>query len=102
MKKIDHFLKGQKELPEIKPGDEVKVYYRIKEGEKERVQVFSGIVIAKKKKKEIGSTITVRKVVSGVGVEKIFPIFSPRLEKIEILKKGERKRAKLYHLREKQ
>jgi large subunit ribosomal protein L19 len=101
MKKIENFLIGKKELPEIRPGDSVKVYYRIKEGEKERTQIFSGVVLAKKKKKEIGATITVRKIVSGIGVEKIFPLFSPRLEKIEILRRGKARRAKLYYLREK-
>ena len=101
MEKIENFLLGKRDLPKIMAGDMVKVYYKIKEGNKERVQVFSGIVLAKKKEKEIGATIRVRKVVSGIGVEKIFPIFSPRLEKIEVLKKGKTKRAKVYYLREK-
>jgi large subunit ribosomal protein L19 len=85
----------------IKAGDVVRVYQRIKEGEKERTQVFEGIVIAKKHGNEIGATITVRKEISGIGVEKIFPIHSPTIEKIEILKEGKRKRAKLYYLRKK-
>jgi large subunit ribosomal protein L19 len=85
----------------IKAGDVVRIYQRIKEGGKERTQVFEGIVIARKHGNEIGATITVRKEISGIGVEKIFPIHSPIIEKIEILKEGKRKRAKLYYLRRK-
>jgi large subunit ribosomal protein L19 len=85
----------------IKSGDVVRVYQKIKEGGKERIQVFEGIVIARKHGNEIGATITVRKEISGIGVEKIFPIHSPTIEKIEILNEGKRKRAKLYHLRKK-
>jgi large subunit ribosomal protein L19 len=85
----------------IKAGDVVRIYQRIKEGEKEKTQVFEGIVIARKHGNEIGATITVRKEISGIGVEKIFPIHSPTIEKIEILKEGKRKRAKLYYLRKK-
>jgi large subunit ribosomal protein L19 len=85
----------------IKSGDVIRIYQRIKEGGKERTQVFEGIVIARKHRNEIGATITVRKEVSGIGVEKIFPIHSPTIEKIEILKEGKRKRAKLYYLRKK-
>jgi large subunit ribosomal protein L19 len=85
----------------IKSGDVVRVYQRIKEGGKERTQIFEGVVIARKHGNEIGATITVRKEISGIGVEKIFPIHSPTIEKIEILKEGKRKRAKLYHLRKK-
>jgi large subunit ribosomal protein L19 len=91
----------KKELGKIKAGDIVRIYQRIKEGGEERTQVFEGIVIARKHGKEIGATITVRKEISGVGVEKIFPIHSPTIEKIEILKEGKRKRAKLYYLRKK-
>jgi large subunit ribosomal protein L19 len=91
----------KEEIKKIKAGDVVRVYQRIKEGGKERTQVFEGIVIARKHGKEIGATITVRKEISGIGVEKIFPIHSPTIEKIEILKEGKRKRAKLYYLREK-
>jgi large subunit ribosomal protein L19 len=91
----------KEELKKIKAGDVVRIYQRIKEGGKERTQVFEGIVIAKKHGNEIGATITVRKEISGIGVEKIFPIHSPTIEKIEILKEGKRKRAKLYYLRKK-
>lgn len=91
------FLK--KDLPDIGPGDIVKVYQKIKEKGKERIQAFQGQVLAKKHGKEIGATFTVRKVVDGIGVEKIFPIHSPNIEKIEILRKGKARRAKLYYLR---
>jgi large subunit ribosomal protein L19 len=91
----------KEELKKIKAGDVVRIYQRIKEGEKERTQVFEGIVIARKHGNEIGATITVRKEISGIGVEKIFPIHSPTIEKIEILKEGKSKRAKLYYLRKK-
>ncbi len=94
---LQPFLK--KDLPNLRPGDTVKVYQKIKEGDKERTQIFEGLVIARKHGKEMGSTITVRKVISGVGVERIFPLHSPVIEKIEISKKGKVRRAKLYYLR---
>ncbi len=99
--KLETFNKIQlkKDLPDIRPGDIVKIYQKIKEGEKERVQVFEGQVLAKKHGKGITSTITVRKVISGIGVEKIFPLHMPTLEKIEVFKKGKARRAKLYYLR---
>lgn len=87
-------------LPDIRPGDTVKVHQRIKEKNKERLQAFEGIVLARKHGKGISATITVRRVVSGIGVEKIFPIHSPTIEKIEILKRSKVRRAKLYYLRE--
>jgi len=93
------FAKLKKGLPEIKPGNTVKIYQKIKEKDKERVQTFEGVVIARKHGKRISATITVRSVISGVGVEKIFPIHSPAIEKIEVLKKGRARRAKLYYLR---
>jgi large subunit ribosomal protein L19 len=91
----------KKEIENIKSGDLIRVYQKIREGGKEKIQTFEGIVIARKHGKEIGATITVRREISGIGVEKIFPIHSPTIEKIEILKEGKRKRAKLYHLRKK-
>lgn len=99
--KIEIFNKMQlkKDLPDISPGDTVCVYQKIKEKDKERVQVFEGVVIAKKHGKGISSTITVRKIISGIGVEKIFPVHSPTIKKIEIPKRGKAKRAKLYYLR---
>jgi len=89
----------KKDLPNIQPGDTVKVYQKIKEKDKERLQAFEGIVLARKHGKGISATITVRKVISGIGVEKIFPIHSPVIEKIEVLKKSKVRRAKLYYLR---
>lgn len=86
-------------LSDIKAGDVVKVYQKIKEGEKERLQTFEGIVIARKHGNEPGATITVRKVVEGIGVEKTFPIHSPLITKIEVVQKGKVRRAKLYYLR---
>ncbi|MDP2864557.1 MAG: 50S ribosomal protein L19 [bacterium] len=110
--KIETFLKPflKKEIPDIRPGDTVLVYQKIKEAlkkskpsmeqeYKERIQIFEGQVIAKKHGKGISGTITVRKVISGVGVERIFPLHSPTIEKIEIIKRGKARRAKLYYLR---
>ena len=93
------FNQIKKELPEIRPGDTVKIYQKVKEQNKERLQAFEGIVIARKHGKGISATITVRAVISGIGVEKIFPIHSPIIEKIEVLKKGKARRANLYYLR---
>jgi len=92
-------LQLSKNLPDIRPGDTVKIYQKIKEKDKERIQVFEGQIIAKKHGKGIASMITVRKVISGTGVEKIFPIHSPVIDRIEIIKKGKAKKAKLYYLR---
>ncbi len=89
----------KKDLPDIRPGDTIKIYQKVKEKDKERIQAFEGIVLAKKHGKGISATITVRRVISGIGVEKIFPIHSPIIEKIEVLKKGRVRRAKLYYLR---
>lgn len=87
------------ELPNFRPGDTIKVFYKFKEGEKTRVQPFEGIVIAKKGA-GVSRTFTVRKIASaGVGVERIFPLHSPKIEKIEVVKKGKARRAKLYYLR---
>jgi large subunit ribosomal protein L19 len=88
-----------KKMPEIRPGFTVKVHQKIKEGDKERIQIFQGIVIARKHGEGVSSTITVRKVVDGVGVERIFPVYSPSLEKIEVVKSGKVRRSKLYYLR---
>ena len=99
--KIEQFnLSQQKtDLPNIRPGDTVLVHQKIKEGNKERIQIFEGVVIAKKHGKGPSGTITVRKVVEGIGVERIFPIHSPAISKIEIVKHGKVRRAKLYYLR---
>jgi len=108
MDKIKTFTNTQlrTDMPEIQPGDTVKVYQKIKDanpskkGAKERVQPFEGQVICRKHRNEIGATITVRRIASGIGIEKIFPIHSPTIKKIELLKKGKTRRAKLYYLRE--
>ncbi|MCX6793344.1 MAG: 50S ribosomal protein L19 [Candidatus Falkowbacteria bacterium] len=89
---------------DLKPGMTIRVYQKIKElnpkgEEKERLQYFEGIIIARKHGKEIGSTITVRKISDGVGVEKIYPLSLPTIAKIEIKKQADVKRAKLYYLR---
>lgn len=99
--KIEKFLEPyqKKNLPDARPGDIVSVYQKIKEGDKERIQIFEGLVIARKGKKEMGGTITLRKVIDGVGVERIFPIHSPNIEKFEIIERGKVRRAKLYYLR---
>lgn len=92
-------LSLNRNVPDIHPGDTVKVHQKIREGNKERIQVFEGIVIAKKHGKGISATITARKVVDGVGVERIFPIHSPSISKIEVVASGKVRRAKLYYLR---
>jgi len=100
--KIEAFNKLQlkKDLPNIRPGDTVRVFQKILgQKDQEKIQTFEGLVIARKHGKDISSTIMVRKIISGIGVEKIFPIHSPLIEKIEILKRGKARRAKLYYLR---
>ena len=103
MDKIQQFIQkyNTREIPDFRPGWTIKVFQKIKEGGKERVAPFEGIVIAKKHGREANGTFTIRRVISGVGVEKIFPIYSPTIEKIEILKKAKVRRAKLYYLRSK-
>lgn len=100
-KLLDQFNKSQirTDLPDIRPGDSVLVHQKIKEGDKDRLQIFEGIVIARKHGKGISSTITIRKVVDGVGVERVFPVYSPQIAKIEVLKHAKVRRAKLYYLR---
>ena len=87
------------EVPVINVGDTVRVHVKIKEGNKERVQVFEGTIIAKKHG-GVEETFTVRRVSYGVGVEKVFPVHSPNVEKVEIIRKGKVRRAKLYYLRD--
>lgn len=85
----------------IKAGDTVRVHQKIQDKGKTRIQVFEGVVLARKHGNEAGATFTVRKVASGVGVEKIFPLYSPNIDKIEIVKRAKVRRAKLYFIREK-
>jgi len=87
-------------IPDIHPGDTIRVHQKIKEGDKERIQVFEGLVLARKHGKGINATMTVRKVSQGIAVERIFPIHAPFVQKIEIVKRAKVRRAKLYYLRE--
>jgi large subunit ribosomal protein L19 len=86
------------DIPDFRPGDTVRVYARIVEGSRERVQLFEGVVI-KRRGQGISETYTVRKISSGVGVERTFPLHSPRVDKIEVVRHGRVRRAKLYYLR---
>ncbi len=95
------YIDIRSKFPSFKSGDTINVYVKIKEGEKERIQQYQGIVIQIKNKGTNGETITVRKVSHGVGVERVFPIISPSIEKIEAVKKGQVRRARLYYLRNK-
>jgi large subunit ribosomal protein L19 len=100
MEKIQQIEKEQMRLdhPAFAPGDNVKVHVKIKEGEKERIQIFQGVVISKRKG-NTNATFTVRKVSYGVGVERIFPLHSPAIDKIEVVTRGRVRRAKIYYLR---
>jgi large subunit ribosomal protein L19 len=99
--KLEEFNKEQlkSDLPNLKPGDTVKVYQKIKDKGKERIQVFEGQILAIKHGKGINATITVRRMALGYGTERVFPIHSPLIDKIEIEKRGKVRRAKLYYLR---
>ena len=89
----------KKEAPELRPGETVRVHVKVVEGEKERTQVFEGIVIGISGQGN-RATFTVRKISYGIGVERIFPLHSPRVEKVEVVSRGKVRRAKLYYLRE--
>lgn len=88
-----------KEIPALKTGQTIKVHQKIKEGKKERIQIFEGMILAMKGKTPETKTITVRKVTQGVGIEKIYPLSLPSLEKIEIMNAVKTRRAKLYYLK---
>ena len=87
------------DIPEFRVGDTVRVHVRITEGDKERIQVFEGIVI-RRHRGRINATFTVRKVSYGIGVERIFPLHSPQIEKIEVVRRGRVRRARLFYLRD--
>jgi large subunit ribosomal protein L19 len=89
----------RKDIPNFRPGDTLKVHVKVVEGSRERVQLFEGVVI-KRRGGGISETFTVRKISYGVGVERAFPVHSPRLEKIEVARRGKVRRAKLYYLRD--
>jgi large subunit ribosomal protein L19 len=86
------------DIPDFRPGDTIKVHARIKEGDKERIQVFQGAVI-RKRKGRMGATFTVRKVSYGIGVERIFPLHSPNIDKVEVVTRGKVRRGRLYYMR---
>jgi len=88
----------QKNLPRFGPGDTVKVHYKIKEGDKERIQVFQGVVL-QRRGEGISHTFTVRKISNGIGVERIFPLHSPFIKTIDVVRRGKVRRAKLFYLR---
>lgn len=94
-----NMVTANKVLPDIRPGQTVKVHQKIKEGAKNRTQIFEGIVIARKHGKGPNATITVRKIAQGIGVERIFPLYLPTVEKFEIVRASKVRRAKLYYLR---
>lgn len=99
LKEISNKLIEGKKLPDFKSGDQITVYYTIKEGKKERTQFFKGVVLQRKGAGKT-ETFTIRKVSNGVGVERIFPINSPSIEKIEIEKEGHVRRSRIFYMRE--
>jgi large subunit ribosomal protein L19 len=86
------------DIPDFRPGDTIKVHARIKEGDKERIQVFQGAVI-RKRKGRMGATFTVRKISYGIGVERIFPLHSPNIDRVEVVTRGKVRRGRLYYMR---
>lgn len=103
MDRIAEFTKHQlrQDLPDIRPGDTVRVLQKIREGDRERIQPFEGLVIARKHGRGVSATITVRRVSAGVGVERVFPVHSPTIQRVEVLKRAKVRRAKLYYIRAK-
>jgi len=93
-------MKDAENIPKFNIGDTVRVHVRIVEGEKERVQVYEGVVIGRKGGESPNATFTVRRVVFNEGVERVFPLHSPRVEKVEVTREGQVRRAKLYYLRQ--
>ncbi|MFN3446070.1 MAG: 50S ribosomal protein L19 [Bacteroidia bacterium] len=99
IKLVESEFTADKNLPSFIAGDTVNVYYKIKEGAKERIQQYQGVVL-QRRNAGISSTFTVRKMSNGVGVERIFPLFSPNIDKIELVSRGKVRRARLFYLRE--
>ena len=89
-----------REIPDFRPGDTVRVQYKVVEGTRERIQAYEGVVIAKRGGKNLNASFIVRKISSGEGVERIFPLYSPNIAGIEVIRRGRVRRAKLYYLRE--
>ena len=98
----EEYQEARSKHPDFKPGDTVNVHIKIREGNKERIQQFQGTVLQRKHPNTNGETFTVRKVSNGIGIERIFPLISPNIEKIEILRKGKVRRARLFYLRGRQ
>jgi large subunit ribosomal protein L19 len=92
------FSKEADSIPDFRPGDTVKVHVKVKEGNRERIQIFEGVVLARQHG-GIRESFTVRKISNGIGVERIFPVHCPTVDKIEVARKGDVRRAKLYYLR---
>lgn len=98
--KLEEGFRRPQPLPEFAAGDTVRVHYRVREGEKERIQVFQGVVIRRHGGNELGATFTVRKISYGVGVERTFPVHSPLIQELEVARRGRVRRARLYYLRQ--
>jgi large subunit ribosomal protein L19 len=98
--KLEEGFRRQNQLPTFGAGDTVRVHYRVREGEKERIQVFQGVVIRRHGGAQLGATFTVRKISYGVGVERTFPVHSPLIQELEVARRGRVRRARLYYLRE--
>ena len=99
LKEIENELTEENNLPAFKAGDTISVYYKIKEGNKERIQTFQGVVL-QRRGSGLTESFTIRKLSSGIGVERIFPINSPFIDKIEVNKEGKVRRARIFYLRE--
>ena len=93
-------LTESREIPDFRPGDTVRVSYKVVEGSRERIQAYEGVVIARRGGRNLNASFIVRKISSGEGVERIFPLYSPNIAGIEVIRRGRVRRAKLYYLRE--
>ena len=99
IKLVEQEFTANKTFPEFKSGDTINVYYKIREGAKERIQQYQGVVL-QRRNTGVSSTFTVRKISNGVGVERIFPLFSANIDKIELISRGKVRRARLFYLRD--